>query len=639
MAEGIGYSDVATTPRDTFWWRRDYGNEQGILESLTADFKLLSDDNQRAQAYDTYSSLYSNRRIDSGAPLLQGYDARWAMDKGQYTRVPYNLMKQVIDEASSRIIKSHPRAKFITHGGDQELQRQAKLMQRWNDAQVYQHYQSEKFELVIKDACIYGLGALKISAAHKEDRLEATRVHPGNLFVDLQETIFDRPTRIHHRRFVAKNVLMAFFPKHVDKIEASGTMSGNDDSSGLYSSFSFGMQDIVELVESWHLPSFEGAPDGRRCLWVNGTLLQQQHYKRRSFPFSFFNWKSDPNNSFYGTGLGEDLLGVHIDANVTLNRVNTAIELAAVPKWIYRQGSVEDSHLSNLPGLKVPFTGDVKPEFVLGASVPPDLLNYVREHEARAYKIAGLTSAQAFGERMPAGLETGRAVENYFNVESVPFATQLRKFEYFAEDVANCNVAAGRDIYERNNKWTVVVPGEKNTIEVLDWKEVAIEPRDDSYVIRSAPTSMLSELPSARLGEVERLQAVLPSLMGDEERTAQMLGMEDLENFHDLFGAQRENGQAMIVAALRHGKFTPPSPFMNLGTFIVDCEEAEQRAVRMGVNERNLSQLRRMTRRANELRQKETIAREMQALGAVTPAAVPTDGSGQRANEIQGQAI
>jgi hypothetical protein len=240
---------------------------------------------------------------------------------------------------------------------------------------------------------------------------------------------------------------------------------------------------------------------------------------------------------------------------------------------------------------------------------------------------------------MPSGLETGRAVENYFNVESVPFAHQLRKFEYFAEDVANCNVATGREIYDRNNKWKVVVPGEKNTIEVLKWKEVAIEPRDDSYVIRSAPTSMLSELPSARLGEIERLAAILPSLQGDEERLIELLGMEDLEAFRDLFGAQRENGQSMITNALRHGKFTPPSPFMNLGTFIIDCEEAEQRASRMGVNEQNLSVLRRMAMVANAKRQQQQVAREMQSLGAITPAAVPTDGSGQQANEVQGQAI
>ena len=127
---------------------------------------------------------------------------------------------------------------------------------------------------------------------------------------------------------------------------------------------------------------------------------------------------------------------------------------------------------------------------------------------------------------MPAGLETGRAVENYFNVESVPFATQLRKFEYFIEDVANANVAEGRQIYEADKKFSIVVPGESKTIEVLKWKEVDLDPREDSYVIRAAPASALSELPAARIGEVERLAMMFPSM--SEKAKAAMLQFVDI---------------------------------------------------------------------------------------------------------------
>jgi len=622
--------------RDIFWWVRPAADTHGTLQALNTDFKLLVDDNYRGQAYQTYASLYSNRQVNPSMPLLAGVSGDWLQRKGKYSRVPYNLMKQVIDETSARIIKSHPKAKFITHGGDHTMQRQADMMERWNDSQVYQHYQSEKFELVIKDACIYGLGALKITKSPKEDRLDVRRVYPGNLFVDLQETVFDKPTRIHHRRFVTKSALKMFFPNFEEEIESAGVISQYDDAIALSEEFSLGGESNIELVESWHLPSYEGATDGKRVLWVGTTILQQSTYQRRSFPFAFFNWKSDPKNTFYGTGLGEDLLGVHVDANVTLNRVNTAIECASVPTVFYRQGSIQDVHITNIPGSKVPYTGDVPPQYVVPQSVPQDLLMYVREHEARAYKIAGLTSAQAFGERMPSGLETGRAVENYFNVESVPFATQLRKFEYFIEDVANCNVAAGREIAERNPKWSVVVPGERNSIEVIKWKEVALDPREDSYVIRAAPASMLSELPGARMGEVERLIAMLPSLQANEQQVADMLGMSDLERFHDLFSAQRQNGQAMIDLAIREGQYTPPSPFMNLGTFIVEAEQAEQRAQRMKIPEQNLSVLRRMIRRAAELQSKRAIARDLQAQGAVTPAAVPNDGSGQNPTEAMG---
>lgn len=608
---------------DVFWWLHAKGNAPKVLAALNNDFQVVTNQNERIAAYDTYASLYSNRNINSGAPLLTAYQGAWAVDAGKYTRCPYNLMKQVIDEVTSRIIKTHPRARFITTGGDETMQRQALMMERWNDAQVYKLHQSEKFEHVIQDACIYGLGALKITKAYKEDRLDSQRIHPGNLFVDLQETMFDQPTRLHHRRYVSKNSLKMFFPKKAQEIESSGTISTHETYTNLYG---LNALELVEVVESWHLPSYEGADDGKRFLWVQNAILQSSDYQRRHFPFAFFTWKPDTQNTFYGTGLGSDLFGVHIDANVTLNRVNTAIEFASVPQFVYRLGSVTETDITNAPGKKIPYTGDIPPQFLVPNSVPQDLLMYVREHESRAYKIAGLTSAQAFGERMPSGLETGRAVENFFNVESVPFSTQLRKFEYFVEDVANCNVAGGRDIYEANPKWSVVVPGERNTIEVVKWKDVAIDPREDSYVIRAAPASALSELPAARLGEVERLSMMFPGM--PDAMKADLLRMPDIANWEDLFTAAKDNGKAMIDQALRTGVFTPPSPFMNLQQFIIDCNEAEQRASRMGVKEQNLSTLRRMLRRANELQQEQTIAKAMQNQGAITPTAVPTDSSG-----------
>lgn len=623
--------------RDIFWWLHDKGEEDKILASLNDDFTAVIEDNNRIAAYDTYASLYNNRRIDSTGGILSKYNEnRWAVDQQKYTRCPYNLMKQVIDEVTSRITKTHPTARFLTHGGDAEMQRKAELMQRWSDSQVYQLHQSEVFESVIKDACVYGLGALKITKAYKEDRIASKRVYPGNLYVDLQETIFDEPTRLHHRRFVHKNALKMFFPKMEEKIDNAGLVSDDSEYISRWGDYGAGNKDMLELVESWHLPSFKGSADGRRYLWINNAILQSSPYERRSFPFAFFTWKTDPSNTFYGVGLGEDLLGVHIDANVTLNRVNKAIEFASVPYWSYRKGSVSETDIANVQGIKVPWTGDFPPQFVVPSSVPQDLLQYVREHEARAYKIAGLASAQAFGERVPSGLETGRAVENYFNVESVPFATQLRKFEYFVEDVVNANVSVGKEIAEGNPKWSVVTVTEQNTIEVLDWKEVSLDPREDSYVIRAAPASALSELPAARLGEVERLMMILPSLT--EEDRARMLAMPDIANRMDLFSAQKDNGQAMIVEALRKGTYTAPSPFMNLQQFIIDANQAEQRAERMGISEFNLSVLRRMIRRANELKQKQMLAQQMAAQGAIMPAVVPVGGTGQTPTEANPQA-
>ncbi len=636
ISEGTFGGEVT---RDIYWWLAKEKDKTKQLEALNNDMQMLCTDNQRQEAYETYASLYSNRRIDPGAPLLASYEARWSIDQGKYSRCPYNLMKQVIDETTSRIIKTHPRARFITHGGNRTAQRKAEYMQRWNDYQVHRLYESEKFEYVIKDASLYGLGALKFYKAYREDRVKAERCYPGNLFVDLQETMFDRPTRLHHRRFVSRTLLITLFPKFRSQIEDASGVTDESRYVSWYGHY-LGAQDQVEVVESWHLPTYlekkkeKGekeeweSPDGVRYLWISNAILQRDEYNRRSFPFAFFNWKNDPHNTFYGTGLGEDLLGVHIDANVTLNRVNTSIEFMPSPYVLAKKGSrVAASDLTDAPGTIIEYGGSVAPDLVMPPSVPPDMLQYVREHEARAYKIAGLASAQAFGDRIPAGLETGRAVENYFQVESVPFASQLRKFEYFIQDVADNNINIGREIFEHNPEYTVVLPGDRNTIQELKWSEVALDVREnESYVIRAAPASALSELPAARMAEVERLMQM--GVVTSPAVAADLMALPDLEKKRDMVSAQLDNIRKIIGLAIDKNIFTPPSPFMDLDLLIIEATAEEQKGRDMDVPEKNLSTLGRIIRRANELNLKRRMAAEMGQQGMMTPSAVPTQGTG-----------
>lgn len=615
---GSGQSDV-------YWWLTK--KKADTLSALTADFQHLANMNQRLESYETFGALYSNRRIDAGSPLMSNFEASWAIGQGKYSRCAYNLMKQVVDEVHSRIVKSQPRARFMTHGANRKLQRRAEHMQRWNDMQVHKLHESAKFDASVKDALLYGLGALKFFKAYREDRVQAERCFPGNLFVDLQETIFDKPTRLHHRRYVSKRALQVWFPKFKDKIERAGTVS---DHARYVSYFGQHMSNIdtCEIIESWHLPSYlnkDGtSPDGVRVLWCDQTILQISPYNRRTFPFAFFNWKQDPNNTFYGIGLGEDLLGVHVDANVTLKRVNTAIEFLPNPYVLVRQGSkIQASDITNAPGTIIEYAGSDPPQVVMPPTVPGDLLSYVREHEARAYKIAGLSSAQATGDRMPAGLETGRAVENYFQIESVPFATQLRKFEFFVQDVAENNVAVGREIYEKNKSFKVVIEDDKNTITELSWSEVSIDPREDSYVIRAAPTSSLSESFSARLGEAERLVQMFPNM--SEAAKRDLINSPDLEHESDVATATLHNIDNMIEKALDDNEYVSPTPFMDLDLFVIRANMEEQRGADTGVPEQNLATLRRMIVRANEMRQKQIMAAVVAQRGMMTPTAVPQD--------------
>jgi hypothetical protein len=530
-------------------------------------------------------------------------------------------MKIVIDEVTSRITKSRPHAKVMTFGANNDTRRRAELMERWNDGEVHKLRQSELFDSVMKDGAQYGLAALKHTKAYRENRIKSMRVYPGNLFVDLQETVFEEPTRLHHRRFVSKTQLATMFPKSKSEIADSDHVSDQAKYESVYGS-TLGAEDVVELVESWHLPSYlnkDGtSPDGIRALWIEQKVLQVSVYNRRQFPFSFFNWKRDPHNTFYGIGLGEDLLGVHIDANVTLNRVNNAIEAIALPIIVTKKGvKVSKAQITNRAGAIWEYEGNTPPQVVMSNVVAGDLLRYVQEHEARAYRIAGLSSAAQLSGG-GGSLQTGRAVENFVASESIPFNEQLRKYENFIQHVAENNFAVGAEIYEQDKSFTVVLPGDQNTIEEAKWSDMEMDPAEASYVIRVTPTSALSETPAARLAEIERMVNI--GMVTDPAVMKDLYNIPDLESHSDYFTAAKRLVDKMADDAINDGIFTAPTPNMDKGYARIRWTEAEQKAYAYtDVPEENIATLRRMVRRVEELIQIEQAGQQTQAAGMITP--------------------
>jgi hypothetical protein len=235
---------------------------------------------------------------------------------------------------------------------------------------------------------------------------------------------------------------------------------------------------------------------------------------------------------------------------------------------------------------------------------------------------------------MPQSLQTGKAVENYFAAESIPFNEQLRKFENFVKHVAENNVAVGREIYELDKKFTVVLPGDKNTIQEINWKKVALDPATESYVIRVAPTSALSETPAARLAEIERMVAI--GMIVDPKKMRELFAIPDLESDEDYVTAASRNVDRMLELAIDENIFSPPMPSMDLQYFIIRASQEEQKSYDYDVAEENIATLRRMIRRAEELVQRQAMAAAANMAGQIMPTQPAQDPqAGVQPNAIQ----
>jgi len=98
----------------------------------------------------------------------------------------------------------------------------------------------------------------------------------------------------------------------------------------------------------------------------------------------------------------------------------------------------------------------------------------------------------------PAGLNSGAALREYQDVESLRFTTVSRQYEEMFMEAARQVVGIGKDIYAEDNRHEVVVSKDSNSIDVIDWGSVDMD--EDSFVLKVHPTSSLPATPSGRLG-------------------------------------------------------------------------------------------------------------------------------------------
>jgi 4'-phosphopantetheinyl transferase EntD len=92
----------------------------------------------------------------------------------------------------------------------------------------------------------------------------------------------------------------------------------------------------------------------------------------------------------------------------------------------------------------------------------------------------------------------------------------------------------------------------------------------------------------------------------------------------------------MLELAIDENIFSPPMPGMDFQYFIIRATQEEQKSYDYGVPEANVSTLRRMKRRAEELQQREQAAAMTQAAGMITPTVSPQQPqAGTQPNVIQ----
>lgn len=591
------------------WWnskKEEKANDiSSFVDHLDKDQKYRSNDNLK------FARLYGNYEITGLDAYRYTQVESSAVTKN---RVTLNIVQSMIDTVVSKITKNKPRPTFLTSGGNWTLQQKAKKLTKYMDGVFSATEFYQKAALAFLDACIFGTGAIKIYA--ENGNVKAERVFIEELKIDDTEAFYGKPRQLHQVKYIQKDILKNMFPKKEKEIEAAD--SNKDQYTMGQSSTALAM---VKVVESWHLPSGENATDGRHTITVSDLTLFDEIYTKQFFPFVFFKWGVRPVG-FFGQGLAEQLTGLQVEINKILRTIQVSMHLVSIPKLLVEASSkIVSAQLSNKIGGIIKYAG-TPPQYAPLGSIPPELFSHLDRLYSRAYEVSGISQLSAQSLK-PSGLDSGKALREFNDIESERFLAVSRRYEEAFMTAADIVIDISKDLYAHDTDLTVKVKGKK-FIETIKWSDVDLA--DDQYMMDVFPTSVLSQTPAGRLQDVQEL--IQAGFLGKEDGL-KLLDFPDLESSINMLNADSNNLDKIIESMIEKGKYISPEPYQNLENAVRKVQQAYLMHRMEGAPDSKLELLRRYMEEAQNL-----IIKSQTPTAAEQAAQLAASGGGAAAAEV-----
>lgn len=536
-----------TTVSGSWWDKPDLSDE-----TASAIFGLMTEWDQKNSGVQASNlrnlRLYSNRETQalniaqyvlagsadatSGGLAAGGFASR-------PNRITLNVVKSCTDTVTNKLAKNKIIPKFLTTGGALAQRTKAEEANQFIFGLLNGQNAHQIYRMGLRDACIFGTGFVKATLVDKNPILE--RVFPDEIFVDPYDAYYGDPLVIYQRKFVNKQVLKAMFPKRADDIE--NLKVHNYPYLG-------GTSDTILVCETWRM-SRHGIK-GRHVIAADGINLFDEPWTRPNCPIRWLYY-TKPLLGFWGTGIAEELLGIQVEINRLLMHIQECMRLLQQPRIFVEMGSkANPNHWVNDIGTFIPYSGSKPPMIYTAQTVHPEIFQQLENLYRKAYEIVGVSQLAA-QSRKPAGLDSGRALREFSDIESERMVLLGQDFEDFVVDGAQALL----DIVPKNH--AVIAYDRASGLKSLTWG--GLDLRREDAVLKTFPVSALPQHPAARLQYVSELSQ---SGAIDPEDSLELLNLPDLESKMRLQLAPNRLIARAIESALYSGDYVPPEPYMDL---------------------------------------------------------------------------
>lgn len=494
--------------------------------------------------------LYGNLPVMGPAGLSFNRTTTQAPTKD---RITYNLVQSCIDTAVAKISKNRPKPYFLTNGGDYKERRKAKRLNRFTEGLFHECNARVMAPIAFRDAAVFGDGLIKVFA--KQGRVAWERTLASELYVDEIDGFYGLPRQIHHVKAMDRQVVLEAFPKFADEINLAKPL--NSERAGDVQFVS----DQIAVMESWHLPSGPKAGDGRHTICVSTAVLRDEEYTKDFFPFARMRW-SPRLWGYWSIGLAEQLQSLQLELNKLLWLVQRSYHLMGTFKiWMTHDSKIAQEHLNNDIGSII--RGNTPPQYLTPQVVPAEYYAHIERIVRLAYDQSGVSQLSATSQK-PAGLNSGKALREYSDIESDRWQTVGQAYENLHLDLARLSIECVKDIVAeqadaKKAKSYKVKSSAARYLDEIDWADIDLD--EDAYTMQVFPISSLPQDPAGRL---QTVQEYAQAGFIDSRVAKKLLNFPDLEAQDSLSGAVEERIEAILNAIVDEGEYTPPDAFMDL---------------------------------------------------------------------------
>ncbi len=538
---------------------RWYDEAKGEVHACLAGvFVTVRDECEwRVDSDEYHAGLY----CASDKPGVRGHSRR-GYAYGPAT-LPYNLCRSAVDTLVAKMATHRPLPQVLTQKGSWKNQKRARKMTQFLEGEFYrQRFFEEHWPVILRDACIFGRGVLKVWA--QADEICTERVHPWELFVDEWDGRYGKPRNTYHVRTVDRGVALELYARSEGggwKTKARDAIltAGRFDLSEHWEDTGRMTVDRVDVLEAWHLPSGKNAKDGRHVVIVQGATLVDEPWEDDSPPFIVLSYNPAVTGT-WGHGLVEQLEGYQYEINLSSEKVSQQYHMSGVGVLVPDNAGIHNQEMRNGITILNHKPGGTPSVFQM------DLVNEHMRARPRELTEDGLNDAglsqMSVQSQKPAGVTAAVALQALDDVETQRFLPFGRACETFALNAARKYIGCAKQIANDYGDLAVSVPMKGGLLD-LNWNDVYV----DGVEIRIFSTSLLPQQLGQRL---QRLTDMWNTGMLDRPTFLRLLDAPDLQAELDLETADKlvidEMLEVMADAEESEGEaaYMPPSAYQDM---------------------------------------------------------------------------